>query len=386
MFDLDKPFDRRGGDSLKWGRYRDSDVIAAWVADMDFPSPPAIMEALQQRLTEHPLMGYERPGKGVFEAVENYLSSFHSWQVEREAITFLPGLVPALNWCCGMAGEAGDEVLVPTPIYPPFLSAPGNQGRRCVRLPHHREGDGWRMSIERWEELVTPKSRALLFCSPHNPLGRWWTDQELSHIADFCQRHNLLLISDEIHCQLVLDEREYGFRSIATLNEWTRANTVTLLAPSKTYNIPGMACAFAVIEDPQLRRRFQQASAGCIPEITPLSYIACETAYRHGEPWRQEMLAILRRNRDLLRDAVAQWPGVIDNSLEATYLQWLDISGLGFDNAYAAFEAGGVGLSEGLPFGNGNYLRVNLATQLETMQEIIARMEKVIHSAPNFPG
>ncbi|TVR12950.1 MAG: putative C-S lyase [Planctomycetota bacterium] len=380
QYSFDTLIDRRNGNSLKWGRYRNMDIIPAWVADMDIPSPPCVIEALQQRLHDHPLMGYERPSDGVYEAIFDYLQRFHGWQVEREAIVFLPGLVPAINWCCRMAGDEQDEILVPSPIYPPFLTAPGNQGKRCVRLPHYLQDDLWHIDWQGWEQAVSPQSKALLLCHPHNPLGRWWRDDELQGIIDFCQRHNLLLISDEIHCQLLLDQRpgSPSFRSTATLNEWARNHTITLLAPSKTYNIPGMACAYAVIENPELRQRFLRASAGCIPEITPLSFIACEAAYRYGEPWRQEMLTFLRRNRDMMRQAVASWDGIQDCHLEATYLAWIDVSTLGLENPHAAFEAAGVGLGDGRAFGDGNFVRVNLGTPLPLLEEIIGRMDRVI--------
>lgn len=382
MLAFDHILDRKDGNSLKWGRYRGTDIIPAWVADMDIPSPPCVIEALQQRLHDHPLMGYERPGDGVYGAIQDYLNDFHGWQVARESIIFLPGLVPAINWCCRMAGNEQGDILVPSPIYPPFLTAPANQGQRCVRLPHRLCDGLWQIDWDGWEQAVTPRSKALLFCHPHNPLGRWWRDEELRQVIEFCQRHDLLLISDEIHCQLLLDQRQQSpaFRSTATINEWAKENTVTLLAPSKTYNIPGMACAYAVIEDTALRQRFMRASAGCIPEITPLSFVACEAAYRHGEPWRQEMLTFLRRNRDLMQQAVASWDGVEGCHLEATYLAWLDVSALGLEDPHATFEAAGVGLGDGRAFGNHHFVRVNLGTPLPILQEIIRRMDQVIRN------
>ncbi|TVR46128.1 MAG: putative C-S lyase [Planctomycetota bacterium] len=384
MQHLDFNLDRHLSPSLKWGKYRGQDIIPAWVADMDIASPAVVIEAMMERLRQHPIMGYERPSDGTYGAIQDYLQDFHGWTVEREAIVFLPGLVPAINWCCAMAGEAGDEILVPSPIYPPFLSAPGNQSRACIQLPHRRQGDGWEMDFEAWESLVSPRSRALLFCHPHNPLGRWWRDDELSAVIEFCQRHDLLLVSDEIHCQLLLEDRQQqpAFRSTATLSPWARAHSITLLAPSKTYNIPGMACAYAVIEEPSLRSRFLRACAGCIPELTPLSYIACETAYRQGEPWRQEMLALLRQNWQSVQAALAGWPLIRSNLMEATYLAWLDVRALGLKRPHASFEAGGVGLGDGKAFGDGDYLRLNFATSPERLAEILSRMDRVIADAP----
>jgi cystathionine beta-lyase len=240
------------------------------------------------------------------------------------------------------------------------LSAPGNQDRTCIRIDHQRDADGvWRLDPTALEAACTPATRMLLLCHPQNPLGRDFTADELRAIGAVCRRRDLVLISDEIHCQLVLDTGR-PFVSPATLDADLAARTITLLAPSKTYNIPGLACAFAVIPDRNLRTRFQRACAGLTPEITPLSLAACTAAYDHGEAWRQELLSVLRQNRDRVL-ATCQTTGLPCSRPEATYLAWLDVRGLGLPagGEKAHFEQHGVGLHDGALFAAPGWLRLN---------------------------
>jgi len=372
IFDFDEIIDRRGTASEKWDKYRDTDIIPLWVADMDFRSPPAIIEALHERVS-HGVFGYTAPPDGLAQAVIDALLAEFGWQVKKEWITWLPGLVTGLNITCRAVGAAEDEVITFTPVYPPFMSAPPLSGRTLVKVPLKETNGQWGLDLEALERSVTPKSRLLLLCSPHNPVGRVWTEQELTSLADFAQRHDLVICSDEIHAGLVIEESVRHI-PIATLSEEADRRTITLLAPSKTFNVPGLGCSFAVISDDTLRRAFRKAMGRIVPHVNLLGYTAAEAAYRHGESWRQELLVYLRGNRDLVAQEVATMPGLSVAQVEATYLSWIDVRDTGIEDPVAFFEAAGVGLSGGSDFGLPGYLRLNFGCRRALLAEALRRM------------
>jgi cystathionine beta-lyase len=380
--DFDAPPDRRGTDSQKWQKYAGRDVLPLWVADMDFRSSPAIVEALRRRV-DHGIFGYARPVKSTVEAVTGALAQRYGWTIDPSWIVWLPGLVVGLNVeSLGLAGP-GDEVLSCTPVYPPFLSAPRNSGRGVVSVPLalDKAQRRWEMDFEAMERAVTPRTRLFFLCNPHNPVGRVWRRDELERLGAFCVRHDLLLCSDEIHCDLILDR---GLRHVpaATLGPEIAARTITFMAPSKTYNMPGLGTSFAVIPDKALRARFVRATAGIVAEVTALGFAACEAAYRDSEPWRQELLAVLRGNRDFLLEGLARdLPGIrVEAPIEATYLAWLNVEALGMDAPVARFEAAGVGLSDGAPFGDapGRHVRLNFGCTRDTLAEALRRMRGAV--------
>ena len=249
-------------------------------------SAPEILAALQARL-DHGVFGYTLPFDAPVEAVLSYLQRQHNYQARASWLNFLPGLVPAINLCCHAFTEPGDSVMTATPVYPPFLTAPDYAKRELIKVPLCLNAeDAWTLDFEAMEQLVRPNTKVFVLCSPHNPVGRVYTRAELSQLADFCERHDLILISDEIHCDLVFDEHAQHIVT-ATLNEQIAKRTVTLMAPSKTYNLPGLACAFSIIEDSKLRLQFQKTIRGIITEVNCFGYAGCEAAYNHGEPWRQ---------------------------------------------------------------------------------------------------
>jgi cystathionine beta-lyase len=372
IFDFDEIIDRRGTASEKWDKYRDTDIIPLWVADMDFRSPPAIIEALHERVS-HGVFGYTAPPEGLTQAVIDALLAEFGWQVKKEWITWLPGLVTGLNIACRAVGAAEDEVITFTPVYPPFMSAPPLSGRTLVKVPLKETGGQWGLDLEALERAVTPKSRLLLLCSPHNPVGRVWSGEELTSLADFAQRHDLVICSDEIHAGLVIEESVRHI-PIATLSEEADRRSITLLAPSKTFNVPGLGCSFAVISDDTLRRAFRKAMGRIVPHVNLLGYTAAEAAYRHGESWRQELLVYLRGNRDLVAQEVATMPGLSVAHVEATYLSWIDVRETGIEDPVTFFEAAGVGLSGGSDFGLPGYLRLNFGCPRALLAEALRRM------------
>jgi cystathionine beta-lyase len=238
---------------------------------------------------------------------------------------------------------------------------------------------GWDWSAA--EAAITPGTRLFLLCHPHNPVGRAWEADELAAIADFCRRHDLVICSDEIHCDLVLDE---GRRHLpmAMLDDDIARRSITLMAPSKSFNVPGLGCAFAVIPEASLRRRFTHAMAGIVPHVNLLGLVACEAALRDGLAWHSELLTVLRRNRDLVQATVAELPGVSMTPVEASYLAWIDVRGLGLDAPQRHFEAHGLGLSDGADFGTPGWLRLNFACPLPTLEEALRRFRGAVAAAP----
>ncbi len=383
-FNFDTPPDRHGTDSQKWQKYAGRDVLPMWVADMDFEVAPAIVEALRRR-TSHGIFGYARPVRSTVDAVVGALAARYRWQVDPSWIVWLPGLVCGLNVATRAFAEAGDEVLSLSPIYPPFTTAPRNSGRvpRSIPLVLNSRARRWEINWDSLEKAVSPRTKIFLLCHPHNPVARVWSHEELGKVADFCARHGLVLVSDEIHCDLLLEPGAVH-EPIAVAAPAAAASAVTLMAPSKTFNVPGLGASFAIIPDAALRGRFSKASAGIVAEVNIFGYVACEAAYRDGEPWRLALLAYLRGNRDFLVDFVSrELPGVrIEAPIEATYLAWLNVTDLGLPNPVRHFEAGGVGLSDGVPFGAapGSHVRINFGCPGATLAKGLERMKAVVRA------
>lgn len=379
-FDFDTAPARRDTDSQKWQKYAGRDVLPLWVADMDFKSAPAILEALHRRV-DHGIFGYARPMQATVAAVVAAMEQRYGWQIEASWLVWLPGLVVGLNVTAQAFAEPGDEVLTVGPVYPPFMSAPKNSARTTVVVPWLLSGGTWILDWEALERAVTPRTKLFYLCNPHNPLARVWRREELMRLGEFCTRHNLVLCSDEIHCDLILDPA-LPHVPTAVLSPEIAARTVTLMAPSKTYNVPGLGTSLAIIPDAIRRTRFIRATAGIVAEVTCLGFTACEAAYRDCEPWRQALLAYLRGNRDYLLDAIARdFPGIrVEAPVEATYLLWLNVAALGLENPIAHFEKFGVGLSDGAPFGaaKGSHVRLNFGCPRATLVEAMRRLKAAL--------
>ncbi|MDR1935973.1 MAG: PatB family C-S lyase [Candidatus Accumulibacter sp.] len=369
-FDFERVIDRRGGDSLKWNRYAGRDVLPLWVADMDFAAPPAVVAALERRIA-HRVFGYGKPWPGLAEAALGYLRRRYGWQVSPEWLVWLPGLVAGLNAACR---AVDGDVLTAIPVYPPFLSAPRQAGRKLATVPLALSGDTWTWDFARMEALLTPATRLLLLCHPHNPVGRAWRGDELAGLAEFCRRHDLIVCSDDIHCDLILDPGRPHV-PLALLGADMARRTITLMAPSKTYNIPGLACSLAVIPDAPLRNRFTAAMRGIVPDINVLGLAAAEAAFGECDAWRDALIEVLRANRDRVEAAVARIPGLSMTHVEATYLAWIDARGLGVASPAQFFEEAGVGLSDGADFGAPGWVRLNFGCPRATLESALRRIE-----------
>ena len=379
-FDFDTPLDRHGTDSHKWQKYAGRDVLPLWVADMDFKSPPAVLEALHRRV-DHGIFGYARPLRSTVAAVEEALAERYGWSIDPDWIVWLPGLVVGLNVTARAFAEPGGEVLTLAPAYPPFITAPENSGSVSVSVPWVLQAGAWAIDWDALEAAVTPRTRLFYLCNPHNPLARVWRRDELARLAEFCERRDLILCSDEIHCDLILDPA-LPHVPTALLSPEIAARSITLMAPSKTYNVPGLGTSIAIIPDPARRARFVRAAKGIVAEVTCLGFAACEAAYRDCEPWRRALLTCLRGNRDYLLDAIArEVPGVrVEAPVEATYLLWLNVAALGLPAPVAHFEEHGIGLSDGAPFGAppGSHLRLNFGCPRAVLVEAVERMKRAL--------
>jgi cystathionine beta-lyase len=371
-FDFDTVVDRRFSSSLKWAHYQGQDILPLWVADMDFPSPPEVMAALRER-AGHGLFGYTLAPGTLVEAVQAHLERLYGWRIEPEWLVWLPGLVSGLNAVCRAVGQPGDEVLTCTPIYPPFMSAPQLMERKLVTVPLRQQGQRWSMDIGALNQAITSQTRLLLLCHPHNPVGRVWSREELLAVAELAERYDLIVCSDEIHADLILDPDKRHL-PLAMLAPEIGRRTITLQAPSKTYNIPGLGCSFAVVSDPDLRRQLRRAMEGIVPHVNLMGYAAAEAAYRHGEPWRLALLDYLRGNRDLVEQAVGKFRGVTMSPVEATYLAWIDVRARGIEHPQRYFEQAGVGLSGGRAFGLPGFVRLNFGCPRTLLSTALERM------------
>ncbi len=380
-FDFDTVIDRVASDSRKWRKYAGRDILPLWIADMDFAASPAIIAALQRRVNQG-VFGYGAAMPSLTQTVVDYCASRYNWKIDPAWIVWLPGLVTGLNLAAGAFGENGDAVITATPIYPPFMSAPKNMGRETIAVPLAVRADGrYEFDWAAMERAVTPRTKVFFLCSPHNPVGRVFTRAELEQVAAFCERHNLVLVSDDIHCDLILDGLPHI--PVANLSAGAASRTITLLAPSKTYNIPGLACSLAIISDAKIRQPFVRAMAGIVPEMNVLGYAACEAAFRDSEPWRQALLAYLRGNRGFLAAFLEEHlPMIKLTPCDATYLAWLDVSALKLDNPGQFFEQHGVGLADGAQYGApaGKFVRLNFGCPRATLTEALARMKRALAS------
>ncbi len=384
-FDFDRAIERRGTGSLKWQTYPD-DVLPMWVADMDFEAPPAVVEALTER-ARHGIYGYESPSPELAQVICQRLARLYAWAVQPEEIVFLPGVVSGLNVASRAFGMPGSGVLVQTPVYPPFLATPQNNGQCLQAVPLRcttsRGVLQYEADYDLLESTITPLTRLFILCHPHNPTGSARQRDELNQLAEMCQRHDLVICSDEIHCDLMLG----GARHIplASLSPEISRRCITLMAPSKTFNVPGLGCSFAVIQDGKRRQRFCKAAEGIIPHVNVMGLTAALAAYQHGDAWLDSLLSYLTSNRDFLVDYVHRYlPGVAITIPDATYLAWLDCRSAGISGKPYDFflKTARVALNDGASFGPGGegFVRLNFGCPRSTLAAGLERMRAAIAS------
>jgi cystathionine beta-lyase len=376
QFDFDTVVDRCGTASEKWTMYEQRNILPLWLADMDFVSPPAVIEALHSRV-DHGIFGYTHVPDDLVRVVLSMLKSSYGWQVEPDWLVWLPGLVTGLNVACRAVGTDDDDVLTAIPVYPPFLTAPRHSRRNLVTVPLVQDSGRWVFDFEVLESSITPRTKLFLLCSPHNPVGRAYTRDELTRLVEICIKHDLTICSDEIHCGLILD-KDKNHVPTATLGPEAAERTITLMAPSKTYNLPGLGCAFAIIPDSELRKGFRQAMAGIVPYVNVLGYTAALVAYRDSTDWHLALLDYLRENRDIVTRAVENMAGLAMSHVEATYLAWIDCREVGLKNPVRFFEDAGVGLGNGAAFGGPGFVRLTFGCPRSILTEALDKMASSI--------
>ena len=373
---FDQLIDRNGTHCFKWDKYKDKDVIPMWVADSDFAVLPEIQAALMERI-KHPVFGYTYASPRLVELVVERLQRLYGWQVEPEWLVWITGVVPGMYLSCRTVGAAGDRVFTPAVIYPYFQTMPGRASRHRHPVP---------MMLAEQRPLIDAdylaaelgKDELLLFCNPQNPGGTCYRRDELQRLADIIVERQAYICSDEIHCDLILDEDKQHI-PIASLNQEIAKRSITLMAPSKNFNIAGLKCAFAIIPDHQLRKQFNRVADGVANAVNLLGLVAAEAAYEFGDEWNRQQCRYLAANRDYLELQLNKINGLQLGPTEATYLAWLNVAGLGLDDPAKYFEQEiGVGLSPGAEFGDAGFLRLNFGCPRSTVENAVERISRAL--------
>jgi cysteine-S-conjugate beta-lyase len=378
--DFDRTVERRGTDSTKWGKY-DDDVIPLWVADMDFQAPEQVLEVLRQRV-DHGVFGYGQEPADLRAVVQDRVHQRFGWKIDPEDILFMPGVVVGFNLVCRAVGGPADGVLIQPPVYPPFFAVGKNNNRVVQEAPLVRTEKGYRIDFDAFESAITPRTRVFLLCNPHNPVGRVFTRPELEQLAEICLRHNLIICSDEIHQDFVFDGRTHV--PIASLSPEVAARTVTLIAPSKSYNVAGFHFSVAVASNPELRALLQATGAGLIPgHPGVLDFQTGLAAYRYGDSWLEQLVRYLQANRDFVAAYVRdRLPGISMLDVEGTYLAWLDCRAAGIEGSPYEFflKHARVALSDGTPFGADveRFVRLNFGCPRSTLEDALGRMRRAL--------
>ncbi|GHD49644.1 cystathione beta-lyase [Marinobacter persicus] len=387
--DFDQPVRREQTCSVKFDArkavFGREDVIPAWVADMDFAAPEAVTTALKAR-AEHPVYGYTLFPESLYQAMIGWFSERHGWSIPRDHILMAPGVVPSLHAACLAYAGPGEGVIIQPPVYPPFFSSVRQTGREIIEnplVPDEKNGQ-YRMDLAHLEQCAArPDARLLMLCSPHNPVGRVWSQDELEAVLAIARKHRLVIVSDEIHCDLVFPDKP-AHTVLATLAGPDDA-LVTAVAPSKSFNMPGLGLSALVIPDPQRRKAMQQVFESMhLPQCNPFSIAGFEAGYREGGEWLDALMAYLQGNRDYVGEQVAsRLPGIRVAEPDGTYLLWLDCTGLGLDDAGLKrffVQDAGVGLNPGASFGAGGsgFMRLNIGCPRAVLAQVIDRLETAL--------
>jgi len=372
-YDFDHPVERRGSWSTRWERYP-ADVIPLWVADTDFLAPPPVLAAMQRRIA-HGVFGYNAPPAELRDAVVERMQRLYAWRIEPDWVAFVSGVVPGLHLAALHLMSADQHALVPTPVYHHLKRSLVHARRAHTDVPLVLVKGRWVWDEDVLASAVRPESRLLYLCNPQNPGGTIFRRDELQRLATFAQQHDLIICSDEIHADILLDEGKPHV-PIASLSPEASRRTVTLISPNKAFGFPGAGCAFAVIEDAAMRQAFCTDHHATVHDPSVFGYAASLAAYRDCGDWLQAQLAYLRGNRDLVQREIAAMAGLKMAHVEATYLAWIDASAIGVPDPYKYFLDRGVALSPGAQFGAPGFVRLNFGTQRALLEKALQRMKK----------
>jgi cystathionine beta-lyase len=380
--DFDLFIDRKCTESLKWNCYPE-DVLPLWVADTDFRCPPAVMEALHKRV-DHGIFGYGLPPEGLDQVVIDRFRRLYNWQVSPDQIGYVPGIVTGFTLVLRALCQKGDAVIFQTPAYPPFIESPKASGLIGIQNPMYLDEQGiYRIDFDLFErQIIDNKVKIYILCNPQNPTGRVYNKEELLKLAEICLRHNVIICSDEIHCDIIYDNNKHI--PIASLDPEISKQVATFMAPSKTYNIAGLHASVAVIQDEELRKSVQDYMAYLISSPGVLSLVAAKAAYEHGDEWLREQLAYLQGNRDLIGEAIetGRLPGVTWSKPQGTFLAWLDCRKLGIEGDLQEYfmKHAKICLNNGCTFGKAGegFLRLNFGCTRTVLNQGLDQVAEAI--------
>lgn len=375
-YDFDKLHNRRQTSSIKWDKYGDKEVLPLWVADMDFAIAPEIIGAMQDRL-EHPILGYTRPSEELVSGLQKHLKEEYLWDIEPDWIVWLPGVVSALAASVRAYATAGTEIITNPPIYHHFFQVHDASQNKLVQVPLTVKNKRWTYDLEAMRKACNEDTSMLMLCSPHNPTGTVFSREELQEITQIANSVGAVVVSDEIHCGLVLNEQTPHIPTAVAAADGG-ASVVTLMSSSKTFNLAGANCSYAIIQDEALRDQYRAACVEVMPFVGTLAYTAAEAAFKDGGKWRAALLDYLRGNHAYLSDELAGIKGLHLQQLDATYLAWIDATELGLNDTTGFFEGHGLGFSSGEQFGQPQFLRMNFACPRVTLEDAVGRIKKAV--------
>ncbi len=387
IYDFDKIIDRTGSHSIKYDALKElygrEDLIPLWVADMDFETPDFIIEALHKRL-EHPILGYTEAYDGYWQSIVDWLKSRHDWTVKREWIRYIPGIVKGIGMAINCFTEPDDKIIIQTPVYHPFRLVPEHNGRKVVNNPLKISADGHcEMAFEQLESVIDSSCKMIILANPHNPMGVVWDKVTLQHLADIALKNNIIVISDEIHCDMPL----YGniHTPFAMVSEAAAKCSITFGAPSKTFNIAGLVSSFAVVPNEQLREKFfTYMAANEMDMPTIFAMVATEAAFRHGEEWRKQMVHYIEQNIDFVAEYLAKnIPAVRVMKPQASYLVWLDFSALGLsheDMLDMVVNRAHLAMNDGAMFGEEgrHHFRMNVGVPRSILEKALSQLKSAV--------
>lgn len=380
---------RRGTDSFKWDQAKEvfqtesDDILPMWVADMDFPAPKVVNEAIIER-AQHGIYGYTFINDSVYEAVTNWLQAHHNWLVDTKSLSFSPSVLTSLYNAIKVFTNPGDKILIQTPVYTPFFNVIEDAGREIARNPLHFNGDSYEIDFKDLEAKMQDGVKAFVLCSPHNPVGRVWTRAELTKMAELALQYDVLILSDEIHADLVFKPHKHI--PIASLSDEISHQTITFMSPTKTFNLAGLHISYIVTSDNKKRIKMDKllAQQG-FRMLNTMGIIALEAAYRGGEAWLSQLLDIIEENKQYVLERLERETNGKVRALDAegTYLLWLDFSKLNLadrDLHRFLIEEAKVGLNAGSSYGSEGkqFMRINLACHKETLIEGLSRIIEAV--------
>ena len=375
-YGFDTVISRHHTNSAKWDKYKGQDIIPLWVADTDFKVAPVILQALEERLT-HGVFGYTHPDQDSNQLVADYYKKKYGCHVEPQWVVWVPGVVASLSLAIRSLSKQHNQVLTPDMVYPYFHTTPAAAGKQANHLTMTYAQDRVRLDLDALEKRNAEDARVMLFCNPQNPGGAVYTRQELERIDAYCEANKLILVSDEIHADIILDA-DKCHTPYLDISPHALNNSIVIGAASKAFNIAGLACSWAVIANPEIRQAFQKEMHGIVSQISPFGYTATLAALEHGDDWLEAMNTYLRANRDYLMAEFADIKGIRMLPLESTFLAWLDVSELNLEDPAAFFEAAGIGLSPGKGFNDANFLRLNFGCARSVLKQAIERIKTAL--------